>query len=467
MFLALVLCVSIMLTTGCSTSAVNAPSEEMESTSNEEVESESASEVEEVEEEVAPKKPFEGVEINIILETVPDTNYVVELLPQFEEETGIKVNAEVLTYVAMFEKLVPQLSVAQGQGAYDVIVVDKQWVGSFVGADWLLPLEDYIQKDEVDTSVYIPSLFEMLGEVQGTTYMLPFYNYAMGLYYRTDIFEDPDLQKEYQDEFGTELRVPESNEEYIQVAKFLTRDEDGDGEIDMYGTSQQLARGVGIHAEWANLFFSNGWYYDEDWNATVNGPEGVGALNAMIELYKNSSPEGATGYNFDEQVALFNEGKAATMFSYSTMYAPLNNPEASSVAGNVEFAVAPGGHGVNGGFGWAIPRSAPDYDAAWEFLKWVESAEIAKARAEMGGSPSQAWLFNEADLIEKYPFYPVQEQVIATGKPVPIIGSAAQMVDILARELSLAVAEGKDPQQAMDDAAAEMNAIVANDPMAK
>lgn len=416
--------------------------------------------------EAAAEKPFEGQTITILLETVPDTEYVQELLPAFEEATGIDVQIEVLTYVAMYEKLVPQLSAGENNGAYDVIVVDKQWVGSFVGADWLLPLDKYIAADNIDTSVYIPSLFEMLGEVDGNTYMLPFYNYAMGLYYRTDIFNDEELKAEYLEEFGSELQVPESVDEYVQVAEFLTRDTDSDGETDLYGTSQQLARGVGIHAEWANIFFSlGGWYYDDDWNAAVNSEAGVKALESMIAMYQNSGPEGATAYNFDEQVALFNQGNAATMYSYSTMYAPLNNPDSSSVAGNIDLAVAPGGHGVNGGWGWAIPRSAPNYEAAWAFIRWVESAEIAKERAMLGGSPTQAWLFDEPDLIEKYPFYPTEVEIIAKGKPVPIIGGAAQMVDILARELSLAVAEGKDPQQAMDDAAAEMNEIVKNDPM--
>jgi len=114
------------------------------------------------EETTAPEtsdKPFAGTTINILLETVPDTDYVQELLPQFEEETGIDVNVEVLTYVAMYEKLVPQLSVAEGSGAYDVIVVDKQWVGGFVGADWLIPLDDYIAESGFDPSVYIPSMF--------------------------------------------------------------------------------------------------------------------------------------------------------------------------------------------------------------------------------------------------------------------------------------------------------------------
>lgn len=418
--------------------------------------------------EAPPEKPFAGQEITVLLETVPDTNYVQELLPKFEEETGMKVNVEVLTYVAMYEKLVPQLSVGEGNGAYDVIVVDKQWVGSFVGADWLTPLDDYIAASKFDTSVYIPAMFKMLGEVGGTTYMLPFYNYTMGLYYRTDLFEDPANQEEYKAKYGTDLKVPTDMDEFVKVAQFMTRDLDGDGTVDQYGIVQQLARGVGIHAEWANIFFGlDGWYYDDQWNPTVNDAAGVDALNYLIELYKTAGPPGSTAYNFDEQVALFNQGKAATMYSYSTMFAPLNDPANSKVAGHVGLAVAPGGHGVNGGWGWAIPRSAPNPDAAWAFLNWVESKEIARERAKLGGSPMQGWLFEDPELIAMYPFYPVEQEMLASGKPVPIFGGAAQMVDILARELSLAVAEGKDPQKAMDDAAAEMAKLVENDPMVK
>lgn len=410
-------------------------------------------------------KPFAGQEITVLLETVPDTDYVKQLVPQFEEATGIKVNLEVLTYVAMYEKLVPQLSLAEGSGAYDVVVVDKQWVGGFVGGNWLTPLDEYIKRDNVDTSVYIPAMFELLGEVDGTTYMLPFYNYTMGLYYRADLFNDPAYQAEYKEKFGKDLTVPTTLEDYVQVAKFFTREVDGEM---MYGNAQQLARGVGIHAEWANIFFGlGGWYYDENWNPAVNSPEGVQAVNYMIDLYKNADVAGATAYNFDEQVALFNQGKAAMMYSYSTMYAPLNDPSNSKVAGSVGLAVAPGGHGVNGGWGWAIPKSSPNPDAAWEFLKWVESKEIAWERAKLGGSPMQGWLFEDPELQALYPFYPVEQEMLASGKPVPIIAGCAQMVDILARELSLAVAEGKDPQKAMDDAAAEMIKIIENDPLVK
>ena len=56
---------------------------------------------EKVAEEKADEAAMEDVTLNIMMEGVPDTEYVQALLPQFEEETGIKVNVEVLNYALM------------------------------------------------------------------------------------------------------------------------------------------------------------------------------------------------------------------------------------------------------------------------------------------------------------------------------------------------------------------------------
>ena len=38
--------------------------------------------------------------ITILLETVPDSEYVIKLIPEFEKATGIKVNVEKTTFMA-------------------------------------------------------------------------------------------------------------------------------------------------------------------------------------------------------------------------------------------------------------------------------------------------------------------------------------------------------------------------------
>ena len=127
--------------------------------------------------------------INILMESVPDTRFVQEVVPEFTEATGIDVDIEVVNYAEMHTKLVPQL--VAPTGSYDVIVVDFYWVGEFIKAGWLQPLDERIAADGFDTSVYFHSLMNLVGKVDGTTYMLPFYNYAMGLTYRKDLLDDP------------------------------------------------------------------------------------------------------------------------------------------------------------------------------------------------------------------------------------------------------------------------------------
>lgn len=111
--------------------------------------------------------------LNILMEGVPDTEFVKQVVPEFEAATGHKVNLEVVNYAEMHTKLVPQL--VAPKGSYSVIVVDFYWVGEFVKAGWLQPLDERIAADKFDTSVYVPALMDLVGKVDGTTYMLPFY----------------------------------------------------------------------------------------------------------------------------------------------------------------------------------------------------------------------------------------------------------------------------------------------------
>ena len=55
-----------------------------------------------------------GKTIRILMETVPDTRYIEELLPEFEKETGIKVETEVIGTKATIKiASAPQKSLVQ------------------------------------------------------------------------------------------------------------------------------------------------------------------------------------------------------------------------------------------------------------------------------------------------------------------------------------------------------------------
>ena len=88
------------------------------------------------------EKPYAGTTLNIPMEDVPDTESIEPLLADFEAQTGIKVVFEKVVYTVMHEKLIPQLMAGEENGSYDVLQVDNYWVGEFVMAGWLRPLDD-------------------------------------------------------------------------------------------------------------------------------------------------------------------------------------------------------------------------------------------------------------------------------------------------------------------------------------
>jgi len=398
--------------------------------------------------------------VSILMEAVPDTEYVQTLVPQFEKETGIDVNIEVVNYAEMHTKLVPQL-VAK-TGSYSAIVVDFYWVGEFAKAGWMQPLDERIKADGFDTSVYVPKLMELVGTVDGTTYMLPFYNYAMGLLYRTDLLEDEANKKAFQEKYGMELKAPETWDEYLKQVEFFTKD-------GKYGVVNQGLRPDPIAMEWSNYLFANGGEYtDADWNATFAGKEGQAALADYKTNIEKYGPVGAASFSFDEAFNVFAQGQAYSYITYNFFRAAADDPSKSQVAGNVGIVAVPGqkadeGGSLNGAWGWAIPKSSPNPDAAWTFLKWVESQEIAKQRALQGGAPTRTDVFDDPEVLKKYPYMSELKKLLMQSHNFPTFTYTPQFVEVLGRELSLAVAGDKDPAEALDAAAKEFDELAEKD----
>jgi ABC-type glycerol-3-phosphate transport system substrate-binding protein len=412
--------------------------------------------------EEAPKEkaPKEAVTLHMLMEDVPDTHMITPLLPDFESKTGIKVNFEIVQYLDMHSKLVPQF--LSPKASYDVIVVDNYWAGEFPAAGWLEPLDTYVERDKFNISPYIPAMLEMVGyyPTRGDVskrklYMIPFYNYTMALIYRTDVIT-PDLKDRYKKKFGKELKIPPSSmEEYLKVCRFIKDN------TNLYGAAMQAGRGDPIVMEWSNYLFAlGGDYYDQNWNVTINSPVSLKAIKLYMDNIKYAAPPGALNFNLDDAFRVMAQGEAWSFISYNWMVAALNDPEKSKIVGKVEISPLPEGKSLAGAWGWGIAHNTPFKEEAWKFISWVESYEIAKKRALAGGAPTRSDILLDPEVLKKYPWYKTVEQILARSKPVPEFQYSTQMVEVVGRELSLVGAEGKDPKLAMDDAAKELEELV-------
>jgi ABC-type glycerol-3-phosphate transport system substrate-binding protein len=408
-------------------------------------------------------KSFKGVTLNVLMEDVPDTESIEPYLPEFKELTGIDVTFEKVVYTVMHEKLVPQLLAGEGNGAYDFLQVDNYWVGEFVMAGWLRPIDDYLAATpSIKMDDYIDAVVDMF-TVGDKTYFIPQWTYPFGLVYRSDIVEDPKFHAFFEKQTGKKWSFPPKDlYGYAEMAVAANKFTPGD----VYGCAMQGAKIDPIVMELTNYVYAlDGDYYDRNtWKASFDSPEGKAALNVYKDLLRNAAQPGASGANFDDAFNVFGQGKAAFAITHNFLMPWLLDPQNSAVAEVVKFVPLPGG-GLLGGWAWAIPVSSPNPDAAWEFIKWVETKKIQKTRGMGGGMPCAKWIYEDEEFLDKYEFQRRAQEVIATAKALPVISQSTRMVEIVGEYSSSAMIGDLTIDEALRRANKELNEIIKDDPL--
>lgn len=398
----------------------------------------------------------QGITLHALMEDVPETAIIEKMLPEFEKKTGITVRFEKVGYGDMHDKLVPQL--VSGKSYYNLLEVDFLWAGEFPAAGWLENLKPYAEKSGFDTSVFIPSTMKLLGDTKDAMPLIPMYNYSMGLIYRTDLLRDPTLKAEYKKQTGQDLEVPKTLAEYVKIAKFMK----AQGKVD--GAAMQGQKGDPNSMEFSNYLFSaGGEYLNADNKVVLDSEAGKTALGLYKDAINNAAQTGALSATLDDTMRLMCAGDAFSMVTYWWMLPQIDNAKSCpNVAGKVALTVMPGGHGESGGWGWGIPKNIPqdEKDAAWKFIIWVQSKDVAVARALEGHAPVRADVYTDPKVLAKFPFYKEAMQVVESGKSFPIFTYSAQYEDTLGTQLSLAASGEKSVPDALSAAAAGLSDLM-------
>ncbi len=219
------------------------------------------------------------------------------LIEKFEAENpGIKIEPERISWDTYNQKLLTSIA-----GGYppDVAQVKLWWQPQLVEMGALLPLDDYIAdwdgKDDIHDRIW-----ELTRHSDGKQYYMPLQMVILYLYYRADMFE----------ELG--LAVPKTREEFLDVAKKLTRDLDGDGIVDVYGFGIRGARGG--HDWWGTFVLSSGAeFFDANGKSKLTTPQAIAANQWFIDLYTKHkvSPPTTPSDGFVEVIANMKSGKTA------------------------------------------------------------------------------------------------------------------------------------------------------------
>jgi sorbitol/mannitol transport system substrate-binding protein len=264
--------------------------------------------------------------------------------------------------------------VATKAGQFDVVMIGTYEAPIWGRNDWLTDLNRYTRADRAyDVGDLMPAVRKGLS-ADGKLYAVPFYGESSFLMYRKDLFEKAGLEMPKR---PTWTQVAE----YARALK--TPDRAGICLRGLPGWGEQLAPLDTV----INTF--GGRWYDENWNAQLTSPATARAVKFYLDLIKEAGEPGAPNAGFSECLTAYTQGQAAMWYDATVAAGSLEDPKVSKVAGKNGYAPAPVMETEWSGWLWAwslaIPKTAKDPDAAWEFVSWATSKEYIRLVGERLG----------------------------------------------------------------------------------
>ncbi len=238
---------------------------------------------------VAAARQYSGVTLNYLSEAgLMAEGPKVFSGPKWTELTGINVTVVDKPFPELFPTMV-QEHIA-GTGGLDVLDVVPAWMADVVTQGIVEPLQPYIDKymNPADLEDFHP-VYRNLMNYAGNIYGLFDDGDTFLLYYRRDLFDNPDYQAAFEEQFGRPLAPPATWEEYDEVQGFFT--EKGGGEF-WGGASQRNPLQV-YHWWMVEFRVKGGKFFDEEtMDATLNSQAGIDTLSRMLNSNKTMPPGG-------------------------------------------------------------------------------------------------------------------------------------------------------------------------------
>ncbi|TVY03045.1 ABC transporter substrate-binding protein [Cohnella terricola] len=297
----------------------------------------------------------------------PAIDALKPLIPDFEKETGIKVELNVLPYPQILDK--QQVALTSGSESIDVGMADPMYLSQWNNGGMLTDLSALIadknatNDERLALDDFMPQALKQMSK-DNVQYALPLYAETTELFYNKKMLEDANVP------------VPTTLDELMEAAKKLHDPKKGQFGIVLRG---QRGNGLNIFI-WTGIYRSFGGEFLKDGANDFDSQAGVAATKWYGDILTNYGPPGASSIGWQEALDTFSQGKAAFMIDASTFAGSLEDSKKSAVAGNVGYATLP--KGPNGSFpalaawGMYIPKNSAKKEAAWKFIQWALSPEV-------------------------------------------------------------------------------------------
>ena len=346
----------------------------------------------------------------LTIATVNNDDMIImqKLSSKWEQQTGNKINWVILEENVLRQKVT--LDIATKGGSYDIITIGAYETPLWGKRGWLDQLDDLKNYDYEDLLAPVKAGLS----VNGKLYALPFYAESSFTMYRKDLFEKAGLT------------MPEQPT-YDQIKQFA--DKLTDKANGVYGICLRGKPGWGENMAFLGTLVNTfgGRWFDMEWKPQLTSEPWEKAITFYVDLMKADGPPGASANGFNENQALFADGKCAIWIDATSAAGRISNPKVSKVAAEVGFAKAPIAVTPNGAqwaWSWAlaIPTSTKKEAVAKDFVHWATSKDYVKLVGDTEGWVSvppgtRKSTYDNPDYLKAAPFAPIVLKAIMSADP--------------------------------------------------
>ncbi len=301
--------------------------------------------------------------------------------------------------------------IATGSGRFDIMTIGAYEAAIWGRKGWLKPLQPSASYEVDDL---LPAIRDALS-VKGRLHALPFYGESSMTMVRQDLL----------DKAGISLPARPTWEQVRAAAARLHDPAHGVAGICLRG-KPGWGENITLLTTMANTH--GGQWFDASWRPKLDTPAWRQALRLYVDLLRRYGPPGAAANGYNENLALFMDGRCGIWVDATVAGGFVNRAGQSKVAGHVGFLAAPvastpkGAHWL---WTWAlaVPASSKHADLAQQFIEWATSKSyltmVAKAEG-WGAVPSgtRQSTYAEPAFLKANPHANIEREAIATATPL-------------------------------------------------
>lgn len=274
-----------------------------------------------------------------------------EIIDKFEEENpDIHVEMQLTPWDQYWTKFD---AAAGANQAADTFFMNVNYA-KYVEAGILEPLDEWIERDSFDTSVYTPALVELF-TYNGQLIAMPKGMDSQAVAYNKAIFE----------QYGVE--EPTDDWTWQDMLDILAQLKEKIGEEDIYPMALALNS---INSSWGHIMWQFGGNMFMDNTSVFNSQENIDALSSIVDMIDNGYIPDYTTISDTAAEELYISGKAAMLYlpTFSSQKIEQSSLEDTVL---VTLPEAKSKNAMLIGMGYGMNSASEHKEEAWRFLKYL------------------------------------------------------------------------------------------------